>query len=52
MQVMPSIENNSIPPGGELSVAPTRHWVTCGLKPVVGGMFFPSLALSVLRYLS
>ena len=27
------------PPGGELSVAPTRHRVTCGSKPGVGGIF-------------
>jgi len=32
-------------PGGELSVAPTRHQVTCGSKPGVGGIFFPALAL-------
>ena len=29
-----------IPPGGELSVAPTRLWVTCSSKPGVGGIFF------------
>ena len=34
-----------IPPGGELSVALTRHQVTCGSKPGVGGIFFPALAL-------
>ena len=35
----------SIPPGGELRVAPSRHQVTRGSKPGVGGIFFPSLAL-------
>ena len=29
----------TIPPGGELNVAPTRHRVTCGSKPGVGGIF-------------
>ena len=24
-----------------LSVAPTRHWVTCSSNPGVGGIFFP-----------
>ena len=38
---MPSIEKKFIPPGGELSVAPTRQ---CGSKPGVGGIFL-SLAL-------
>ena len=38
-------EKKSIPSGGELSVALTRHWVTCGSKPGVGGTFFSSLAL-------
>jgi len=30
--------------GGQLSMASTRHWVTCGSKPGVGRNFFPSLA--------
>ena len=30
----------SISPGGELSVALTRHRVTCGSKSEIGGIFF------------
>ena len=39
----------SIPPGGEPSVAPTRHWVTCGSKPGGWRDFF---SLFVSCYLS
>ena len=35
-----------------MSVAPTRHWVTCGLKPGVGGIFFLLWPISVSCYLS
>ena len=37
-------EHKFIPPGGEVSVAPTRHWVTCSSKPAWGCMegFFSS----------
>ena len=35
-----SLGRKSIPPGGELSVALTRHQVTCGSKPGAGGIFF------------
>ena len=41
----------TIPPGGELSLAPTRHWVICGSK-LGFGEIFPSFALFSLRYLS
>ena len=30
----------AIPPCGELSVAPTRYWVTCGFKPRIFFSFF------------
>jgi len=33
-------KEKSILPGGELSVASTRHWVICYSKPGVGGIFF------------
>ena len=45
------ILQTSIPPGGELSVALTRHRETCSSKPEVGG-FFPSLALFSFMVLS
>ena len=35
----------------KLSVAPTRHWVTCSSNPGVGGIFFLTLA-PFLLYLS
>ena len=38
--------------GGELSVALTRHQVTCGSKPGVGGIFFLLWPFSVICYLS
>ena len=41
-----------IPPGGELSVALTRHQVTCGSKPGVGGIFFQLWPFFVTCYLS
>ena len=41
-----------IPPGGEMSVAPTRYWVTCSSKPGVGRIFFPLWPFSVSFYLS
>ena len=41
----------SIPPGGELSVDLTRHWVTCGSKPGVGGIFFLLWPFSASCYL-
>jgi len=33
------VMEKSIPPGGELSVALTRHQPICGSKPPVGGIF-------------
>ena len=35
----------SSPPGGRLSVAPTRHWDTCNSNPGEGGIFSLSLIL-------
>ena len=39
-----TLGKKSIPPGGGLSVAPTRHWVTCSSNPGFGGIFFLTLA--------
>ena len=50
--VSQSILRKSIPPGGGLSVASTRHWVTCSSNPGVGGIFFPYFGpFSVTSYL-
>ena len=42
----------NIPPGGELSVALTRHREACSSKPGVGGIFFLLWPFSVSHYLS
>ena len=39
-------------PGGRLSVAPTRHWVTYSSNPGAGGIFFLSLAPFLLHLFS
>ena len=45
-------EKKFIPPGGELSVALTRHREACSSKPGVGGIFFLLWPFSVSHYLS